>query len=429
MNTNIPNSSHPRVVIIGAGFAGLNLIKKLGNKPFQVIIIDRYNYHCFQPLLYQVATGGLEPSSIAHPIRKFANDYNNVLLRVAEVSAINAKENYITTSIGDISYDYLVLATGTKTNFFGKTGAAQNAMELKSIPDALDLRTRILENLEKALLTTELSERDRLMNFVIVGGGPTGVELAGALGELKKHVLIKDYPELDLRRMQINLIESSSEVLDAMSDEASAKSRTYLEELGVSLWLNTKVNEYDGSTATLNNGESIATATLVWTAGVESALPDGLPAELLGRGKRVKVNEFNQILGYENAFAVGDACLQTEPNFENGYPQIAPVAIQQATQLGKNLLRITQNQAPTPFSYHHQGNMATVGRNRAVVDLKLFKSQGLFAWFVWMFVHLITLIGFRNKLIVFTNWFWNYLSYDRHLRLIIRPMSYYTKKD
>jgi NADH dehydrogenase len=429
LNVNIPRTQQPRVVIVGGGFAGLNLINALKNTDFQVVLIDRHNYHTFQPLLYQVATGGLEPSSIAHPLRKFIDGNKNVIFRLADVQHIDTQNNWVETTIGNISFDYLVVATGTKTNFFGNEILSKNCMQLKTIPQALDLRTLILENLEKALLTTNDQERTALMTFVVVGGGPTGVELAGALGELKNHVLPKDYPELDITQMKIYLVESSAEVLDIMTDQASAKALQFLEELTITPLLNTKVTDYDNQIVTLSNHEKIPAKTVIWTAGVTADMPNGIPPDQLARGRRIIVNQYNQINGKTNIFAVGDVCYQTEEKYPNGYPQIAPVAISQAKLVAKNIIKIHKNQPDLqPFIYHDKGSMATVGRNRAVVDMQKFKFQGLLAWFAWMFVHLITLIGFRNKLIVLTNWIWNYISYDRHLRLIIRNKNYYTEK-
>lgn len=421
-NMNIPKSNLPRIVIIGGGFAGISLAKKLSKKEVQVVLLDKHNYHNFQPLLYQVSTGGLEPDSIAYPIRKILKDYPNFFFRLAEVQKIETEDKTLVTDIGTLPYDYLVLATGSETNFFGNKGIEKNSMAMKTIPQSLNLRSLILENFEQALLTDDIHERDALMNFVIVGGGPTGVELAGALAEIKKGILPKDYPDLDTRRAQINLVQSADRILKAMSEQASEKAEDFLERLGVQIWKNIRVNDYDGKVVTTNTDVVFETATLVWAAGVKGASIQGLDAEdLLICGNRVKVNEFNQVAGFSDIFAIGDiACMQSEEN-PFGHPMMAQPAIQQGKNLGENLIRLLAGKSLSPFVYKDKGSMATVGRNKAVVDLPNVKFQGVFAWFVWMFVHLFFLIGFRNRVVVFVNWVYNYIRFDREARLIIRP--------
>ncbi len=420
---NIPKSSFPRIVIIGGGFGGISLAKKLARKEVQVILIDKHNYHTFQPLLYQVSTGGLEPDSIAYPIRKVLKDYSNFYFRLAEVQAIDPAQKAIETNIGPLSYDYLVLATGSETNFFGNTEIAENSMSMKSIPESLNLRSLILENFEQALLTDDLHERDALMNFVIVGGGPTGVELAGALAEIKKGILPKDYPDLDTRRAQINLIQASDRILKEMSEQASKKAEDFLEELGVQVWKNTRITGYDGKVATTMTDLTFETATLVWAAGVKGALIKGLDADELLAGGRVRVNEYNQVQGWPAVFAIGDVACAVSEEFPRGYPMMAQPAMQQGKSLGENLIRLIEDKPMKPFAYWDKGSMATVGRNKAVVDLPKFRFQGVFAWFVWMFVHLFFLIGFRNRMVVFVNWVYNYVRFDREARLIIRPFN------
>lgn len=433
MNENIPvdipESRFPRVVIVGGGFGGIALTKSLRSKEVQVLMLDKHNYHTFQPLLYQVATGGLEPDSIAFPLRKIFKGQANFVFRVAEVTEVIPEKNLLYTSIGNISYDYLVLATGSETNFFGLTEIQQNSMPMKSIPEALDLRSMILQNFELALLKDSLNEQEALMNFVVVGGGPTGVETAGALAELKNHVLPNDYPELDIRRMQINLVESSGKLLGAMSPQASESAARFLQEMGVILWLGEQLTSYDGKRALLKSGKELVTANLIWTAGVKGAVIKGINPEIIVRGNRVKVDAFNRIGSSSNIFAIGDMAAMISEEFPNGHPGVAPVAMQQAKQLGKNLVKIMNGIEPEPFRYMDKGTMATIGRNRAVVDLTFIRFQGIFAWFVWMFVHLLTLVGFRNKMVVFVNWVWNYFSYDRGTRLIIRPFRKLTKKE
>lgn len=421
---NIPQSSFPRVIIIGGGFGGIALAKKLARKEVQVILLDKHNYHTFQPLLYQVSTGGLEPDSIAYPIRKVLQGYSNFFFRLAEVLQVDTSEQTLQTNIGKIAYDYLVVATGSETNFFGNQNIMENSMAMKSIPQSLNLRSLILENFEQALLTDDLHERDALMNFVIVGGGPTGVELAGALAEIKKGILPKDYPDLDTRRAQINLVQSGDRILPAMSPVASEKAEKFLEKLGVQVWKNTRVSDYDGKTITTNTDTTFDAATLVWAAGVKAVTLKGLDAEtLLQRGGRLPVNAFHQVEGFENIFAIGDVAQMTSEEFPKGHPMMAQPAIQQGESLGNNLLRLIENKEMQPFAYKDKGSMATVGRNKAVVDLKSFKFQGVFAWYVWMFVHLYFLIGFRNRVVVFINWVYNYIKFDREARLIIRPFK------
>ncbi len=421
---NIPQSNLPRIIIIGGGFGGIALAKKLSKKDVQVVLLDKHNYHNFQPLLYQVSTGGLEPDSIAYPIRKVLQGYPNFYFRLAEVVQIDIKNRRVHTNIGPIHYDYLVVATGSETNFFGNKNIEEKAMAMKTIPQSLNLRSLILENFEQALLTDDLHERDALMNFVIVGGGPTGVELAGALAEIKKGILPKDYPDLDTRRAQINLVQGGNRILPAMSEIASQKAEKFLEKLGVNVWKNIRVTDYDGNLITTNTDTTFEAATLVWAAGVKAVSINGLDAkELLSRGNRLMVNEFNQVLGHKEIFAIGDVAHMETEAFPNGHPMMAQPAIQQGQNLGVNLIRLLENKPMKPFAYKDKGSMATVGRNKAVADLKRFKFQGVFAWFVWMFVHLFFLIGFRNRVVVFINWVYNYIRFDREARLIIRPFK------
>ncbi len=421
---NIPKTSFPRIVIIGGGFAGVALAKKLSKQEVQVVLLDKNNYHTFQPLLYQVSTGGLEPDSIAYPIRKILKDFPNFHFRLANVEEIDSKNNKVLTDIGNLKFDYLVVASGSKTNYFGNSDIEKHSMAMKTIPQSLNLRSLILENFEDALLTSDLNERNALMNFVIVGGGPTGVELAGALAEIKKGILPKDYPDLDTRLAQINIVQSSDCILKGMSANASKKAEDFLEKLGVNIWKNVRVTNYDGKTVTTNTDLTFETATLVWAAGVKGATIKGLDAnEFVIRGNRFLVNEFNQIKGLNNIFAIGDvACMETE-EFPCGLPMMAQPAIQQGYQLGDNMLRLIEGLSMKPFAYKDKGTMATIGRNKAVVDLPKFKFQGVFAWYVWMFVHLFFLIGFRNRMVVFINWVYNYIRFDREARLIIRPFK------
>ena len=419
---NIPQTSFPRVVIIGGGFAGLAAAKGLEEQELQVILIDKHNYHTFQPLLYQVATGGLEPDSIAFPLRKLFNDVENFYFRLAEVQKINPQKKIVETSIGNLEYDELIIATGSKTNFFGNTNIQKYTMEMKSIPQSLNIRSLILENFEEALLTSNIEERNALMNFIIVGGGPTGVELAGALAEMKKGILPKDYPDLDIRKMQINLIQSSDCILKGMSAKASEKAEDFLINLGVNVWKNLRVLDYDGKIVTTSGQDHFKAETVIWAAGVKGEMINGLHAEcVIERAARIKVNEYNQVLSHPNIYAIGDvACMASEEK-PYGHPMMAQPAIQQGRLVAKNILAKLFNKTLKSFVYNDKGSMATIGRNKAVVDLPKWKFQGVFAWFVWMFVHLFSLIGFRNKAIVFLNWVYNYIRFDRETRLIIRP--------
>jgi NADH dehydrogenase len=419
---NIPRSSFPRIVIIGGGFAGISLAKKLRDKNVQVVLLDKHNYHNFQPLMYQVATGGLEPDSIAYPIRKIVQEYKDFYFRLGEVREIDAKNNKVIADIGELKYDYLVIATGSKTNFFGNKEIERNSMAMKTIPQSLNIRSLILENFEQALLTNDIDERHSLMNFVLVGGGPTGVELAGALAEMKKAILPKDYPDLDVRKMEINLIQGSDRVLDSMSENASEKAEKFLLNLGVSVWKNVRVTGYDGKTVTTNSDLSFDSATVIWTAGVQGALPQGLKSDSFIKNiDRIKVNQFNQVEGYDNLFAIGDIAVMISEEYPQGHPMMAQPAMQQGRLLAENLIRLLDKKELKPFVYKDKGSMATIGRNKAVVDLPKFKFSGVFAWFVWMFVHLFSLIGFKNKAVVFLNWVYNYIRFDREARLIMRP--------
>lgn len=412
-----------KIVIIGGGFGGIELAKKLKNKNVEIIILDKHNYHTFQPLLYQVATGGLEADSIAFPIRKIFKGQKNLKFRVTEVKKVFPELNKLETTIGNIDYDYLVIATGSTSNYFGQTEISQNAMPMKSIPEALNLRSLILQNLEAAIIAKDPVKESELLNFVVVGGGPTGVETAGAIAELKKHVLKNDYPELDLNKVNIYLIEGSPELLGAMSVQAQQKSKQFLEELGVTVYTEARVQSYDGQTLSLVDGRKIGAATVVWSAGVKGVVLDGLNTDAVVRGNRLKVNEISLIEGYQNIFAIGDVAAMITEETPNGHPGVAPAAIQQGKQLAKNLVNLIENKPTEAFKYFDKGAMATVGRNRAVVDINKIRFQGIFAWFTWMFVHLMTLVGFRNKLVVFVNWVWSYFSYDRGTRLIIRPFK------
>jgi NADH:ubiquinone reductase (H+-translocating) len=419
---NIPASNNPRVVIIGGGFGGIALAKKLRNQKFQVVLLDKHNYHTFQPLLYQVATGGLEAGSIAYPIRKVIQQYKDFYFRLTSVKEIDTENQKIISEIGDLHYDYLVIATGSKTNYFGNKEIERNSMSMKTIPQSLNIRSLILENFEQAVLTKDETERNVLMNFILVGAGPTGVELAGALAEMKKAILQKDYPDLDIDKMQINLVQGDDRVLDAMTAKSSKAAEEFLLKLGVKIWKGVRVTNYDGRTISTNSDLTFESATVIWTAGVQGAKVTGLKADsVIPRIERIRVNEFNRVAGYDNIFAIGDIASMETKKYPQGHPMMAQPALQQGKLLGENLVRLINNKPMKPFEYNDKGSMATIGRNKAVVDLPHYHFNGVFAWFVWMFIHLISLIGFKNKAVVFLNWAYNYIAFDREGRLIIRP--------
>lgn len=418
----IEKSDKRRVVILGGGFGGVELAKSLKNSDVQVVLIDRQNFHTFQPLLYQVATAGVEPQSIVYPFRKIFDDYPNFFFRMAEALSVDTSHQIVETNIGYVNYDYLVVATGAVTNFYGNAEIEQKSIALKGIDDALSLRNTLLSNFEKALQIKNEAQLNSLMDFVIVGGGPTGVEIAGALSELRKHVFPKDYPELNFVNMDIHLIQSGPALLKGMSDAAAERAKETLERAGVKLWMNCKVKTYDGFTVTLDTGETLCTRTLIWAAGVTGVVMEGFRPEVVHRG-RLKVDQFSRVEGYDNVFAIGDIAMMATADQPDGFAMMAQPAIQQGGWLGKNLERLFRSEQMVPFKYRDHGSMATIGRNKAVADLKVFgklyKTQGFKAWFIWMFVHLISLIGFRNKLIVMINWMWSYFTYDTGIRLII----------
>ncbi len=421
MKANIPDTSQKRIVIIGAGFGGLKLCRELADTDYQLVLIDKCNYHQFQPLFYQVATAGLEPSAISFPLRKAFQGKTNIHIRLGEVTAVNTREHYISTSIGQINFDFLVLAIGTDTNFFGNQRIMAQAMPMKSVSEALSIRNRILENYEQALCTTDKDEQQALMNIVVVGGGPTGVEVSGTLAEMKKHILPKDYPELDFNFMQVSLVEASPKLLSAMSAEASEKAKNYLEKLNVNVLTNKGVKDYDGNVVTLSDGSVLKSKTLIWAAGVIGNKLEGIASDVLLPNNRIKVDPYNKVQGSDSIFAIGDIAFMTNELYPKGHPQMAQPAIQQASLLAKNFKRMLRNQPLTPFHYKDKGSLATIGRNKAVADLPFIKFQGFVAWLVWMFVHLMSIVGIKNRLLIFINWAWNYVTYDQSLRLIIRP--------
>ena len=373
---NIPMTNLPRVVIVGAGFAGINLAKGLDSSKMQVILLNKTNYHSFQPLLYQVATAGLEPDSIAHSVRSIFKKENHFYFRIADVQKIDATQNMLITDLGSISYDHLVIATGSETNYYGNANIQKYSMAMKTVPEAINMRSLIIQNLEAALLTNDLEERNSLMNFVIVGGGPTGVELAGAFAELKRHVLPTDYPDLDIRRMNVHLIQAMPSLLVGMSQKSGEKAKKYLEKMGVTIWFDTIVSDYDGVNVKTNK-QNFQTRTLIWTAGVKGAIIEGLPQESQAGG-RFLVNEYSEVKGFTNIYAIGDIACMVSEKYPKGHPMVAQPAIQQGRLLAKNITRKLKNKSLKPFVYWDKGSMATVGRNKAVVDLGKMRFSGCF---------------------------------------------------
>ncbi|PTQ96866.1 NADH dehydrogenase [Mucilaginibacter yixingensis] len=413
----------PRVVIIGGGFGGIQVAKSLKNAPVEVMMLDKHNYHTFQPLLYQVAMGALEGDSIAFPIRRIFGRQKNFTFHWAEVQRINPDNNTVTANIGEIKFDYLVIATGANTNYFGSKDIEFYTMPMKNLPEALNLRSLIMQNLEKAMVTTDEEERQALLTFVVVGGGPTGVELSGALAEMRMHILCKDYPGLCLDDMKVYLAEGKPELLAAMSEGASKKAKTFLGDLGVTIYNDVHVTSYNGDLLTIDNGTNIKTRNVFWAAGVRGEVPQGVDAAPLMRGNRIKTDDISRVEGYQNIFAIGDVAAMISASTPEGLPGVAPVAIQQGKHLAKNIANIVTGKPTVPFKYFDKGTMATVGRNKAVADLGKLHFQGFFAWLVWMFVHLLSLAGFSNKLIVFCSWAINYFNKDGDNRLIVRQFD------
>lgn len=421
MPINVPETEASRVVIVGAGFAGLKLARRLKSKGYQLVLLDKNNYHQFQPLFYQVATSGLEPSAISFPLRKVFQKEKNVFIRVSNVDRIYPEEKKIETVFGKVWYDYLILATGATTNFFGVDDFRKYGIPMKAVSESVYLRNTLLLNFEKAVTVRDQKELKRMMHVVVVGGGPTGVEVCGALAEMRRFILPKDYPDLDFRLMQITLIEANAALLNGMRPESGQKARKYLEEMGINVMSGRTVTGYDGKTVVLDNGEAIASQTLIWAAGVRGQLPEGIIPSAIARGNRLIVNRYHQVAGYDHIFAIGDISMMVTEKYPNGHPQVAQVALQQAENLSRNLIRMRKGQKPVPFEYKDKGSMATIGRNRAVVDLPFVHFSGSLAWLVWMFVHLMSIVGVKNRLLIFINWLWKYFTFDQSLRIILRP--------
>jgi len=408
-----------RIIVIGGGFAGLQLIKNLKKGTFDVLLIDRLNHHQFQPLFYQVATSQIEPTSISFPFRKIFQNRKDISVRLAEVLSVDPENNTILTTAGSFTYDYLVIATGAKTNFFGNEAIMKNALSLKTTYEAITIRNKILENFENILNSGNEAD-ESLFNIVIVGGGPTGVELSGAFAEIRRDILPKDYPGIEISRMKVMLLEGGHHTLNTMSDLAKRKSEKYLNDLGVILKTGVFVRNYDGDKLMLSNGEEIRSKNVIWAAGITGNMIRGLSPEVIAAGNRIRVDRMNKVQGCKNIYAIGDIAFMETPAYPKGHPQVANVAINQGKNLAKNLRSAQSGGKQTEFEYKDLGSMATVGRNKAVVDLPFMRFGGYFAWYVWMFLHLMLILSVRNKLIIFINWAWNYFTKNSSLRLILK---------
>ena len=422
MSFNIAKTKAKRVVIVGGGFGGLKLANALRNSGMQVVLVDKNNYHQFPPLIYQVASSGLEPSSISFPFRKIFRKRKNFYFRMAEARSIFPEKKILQTSIGKVEYDYLVFAAGTTTNFFGNKHLEDEAMPMKTLSEAMGLRNALLSNLERSITCATEQERNELQNIVIVGGGATGVEIAGVLSEMKKYVLPADYPDMDSSHLNIFLIEAGGRLLSGMSPKSSEAAEQFLRNMGVNVCLHKKVIDYRDHKVILEDGMEIPTRTFIWVSGVKASPIDNLPSECIGRGGRLKVDAYNRVEGMEDVFAIGDQCIMTaDKDYPNGHPQLAQVAIQQGKLLAENLKRMEKKKkkALKPFHYRNLGSMATVGRNRAVAEFKKVKTQGWIAWILWLVVHLRSILGVRNRISVMLNWMYNYFTYDQSLRIIV----------
>lgn len=422
MSINIQRNQKKRVVIVGGGLGGLRLAEDLYGSGMQVVLIDKNNFHQFPPLIYQIASAGIDPSSISFPFRQIFRKRKDFYFRMAEARMVDTEKKILQTSIGKIDYDYLVLAAGATTNFFGNKNIEEWAIPMKTVPEAMGLRNALLSNFERALTCATEEERQELLNVVIVGGGATGVEIAGALAEMRRYVIPYDYPDMDSSLMHIYLIEAGDRLLAGLSQESSQKAYEFLKSMGVDIQFGKMVTDYRDHKVVMKDGTEIPTRTFLWVSGIRANAMPGIDESHLGRGFRFKVDEFNRIQGVEDVFVIGDQCLQTsDAAYPNGHPQVAQVAIQQAKNLAKNLKLINQgvdSSELTAFRYKNLGSMATIGRNKAVVEIGKFRSQGFFAWVLWLVVHLRSILGVKNKVMVLLNWLWKYVSYNDSIRMI-----------
>ena len=421
MRANIKRNEQRRVVVVGGGLGGLKLVSSLRDTDFQVVLVDKNNYNQFPPLIYQVASAGLEPSNISFPFRRLFQGWKNFFFRMAEVQHIDTEEKAIKTSIGTIHYDDLVLAAGATTNFFGNKNIEASALPMKSVSESMRLRNTILQNLERAETEDNEARKQALMNIAIVGGGPSGVEIAGVLAEMKQTILPRDYPDLDTSCMHIYLINATPRLLGAMSEHSSREAEKALKELGVEVMTNCMVTDYVDKELVLKDGQRISAETVIWVSGIKANNIDGIPAESIGHAGRILVDRFNRVKGLKDVYAIGDQCIvEGDEAYPYGHPQLAQVAIQQAKTLAKNLIRQEKGETEQPFNYHNLGTMATIGRKKAVVEIGKLKFGGFFAWLLWLIVHLRSILGVKNKTIVFLNWMWSYMNYKQSLRLILK---------
>ncbi|MBF1552021.1 NAD(P)/FAD-dependent oxidoreductase [Segatella salivae] len=421
MRANIKRNEQRRVVVVGGGLGGLKLVSSLRDTDFQVVLVDKNNYNQFPPLIYQVASAGLEPSNISFPFRRLFQGWKNFFFRMAEVQHIDTEEKAIKTSIGTIHYDDLVLAAGATTNFFGNKNIEASALPMKSVSESMRLRNTILQNLERAETEDNEARKQALMNIAIVGGGPSGVEIAGVLAEMKQTILPRDYPDLDTSCMHIYLINATPRLLGAMSERSSREAERALKELGVEVMTNCMVTDYVDKELVLKDGQRISAETVIWVSGIKANNIDGIPTESIGHAGRILVDRFNRVKGLKDVYAIGDQCIvEGDEAYPYGHPQLAQVAIQQAKTLAKNLIRQEKGETEQPFSYHNLGTMATIGRKKAVVEIGKLKFGGFFAWLLWLIVHLRSILGVKNKTIVFLNWMWSYMNYKQSLRLILK---------
>lgn len=421
MRANIKRNEQRRVVVVGGGLGGLKLVSSLHDTDFQVVLVDKNNYNQFPPLIYQVASAGLEPSNISFPFRRLFQGWKNFFFRMAEVQHIDTEEKAIKTSIGTIHYDDLVLAAGATTNFFGNKNIEASALPMKSVSESMRLRNTILQNLERAETEDNEARKQALMNIAIVGGGPSGVEIAGVLAEMKQTILPRDYPDLDTSCMHIYLINATPRLLGAMSERSSREAEKALKELGVEVMTNCMVTDYVDKELVLKDGQRISAETVIWVSGIKANNIDGIPAESIGHAGRILVDRFNRVKSLKDVYAIGDQCIvEGDEAYPYGHPQLAQVAIQQAKTLAKNLIRQEKGETEQPFSYHNLGTMATIGRKKAVVEIGKLKFGGFFAWLLWLIVHLRSILGVKNKTIVFLNWMWSYMNYKQSLRLILK---------
>ncbi|WP_462265470.1 NAD(P)/FAD-dependent oxidoreductase [Mucilaginibacter sp.] len=410
----------PRVVIIGGGFGGINAAKKLKNADVDVLMLDKHNYHTFQPLLYQVAMGELEADSIAFPIRRIFYRQKNFDFHLTEVQKIDGASQVVNTSIGDVNYDYLIVATGANTNFFGNTQIERNTMPMKNIAEALNIRSLVIQNIEKAVVTADEAERKALLTFVVVGGGPTGVELAGSLAEFKSNILRWEFPKINPDEMQVYVVEGKPELIAALSDKASVKAKVYLDELGVTVYNSVHVKSYDGNLLCIDDGKEIITRNVFWAAGVKGESPEGIKPESMAKGNRILVDEFSRVKGYGNVFAIGDVAAMITADMPAGVPGVAQGAIQTGENAARNIMHLMKGENLEVFKYDDKGSLATIGRNKAVADIGKAHFAGVFAWLLWAFVHIFTLAGFSNKLVVFVSWVINYFTKNSDNRVVVR---------